>query len=206
MTESSDSASVASLKDPPAPIVGSISERVRPDDHAAGQKVQALPPGHREFLWQTHRYTNEYIRFSDAKSGIAIAFSLAALGALYETGSFEALVAAPIRQWTTYDQWVAAATVLLVFAGLSAGWSIRPRLSNKQPRGFIFWESVRAHESETEYHAALARQTEADLDRHLAAHQYTLSSVTSRKFYWSAWSVLLTLAGMLLAGVLIALS
>ena len=78
---------------------------------------------------------------------------------------------------------------------------MRPQLDNKQPRGFVFWESVRAHDSASEFHIAYSRQSEADLDAHLAEHLYALSTITSKKFYWSAWGVKSGMAGGLVADV-----
>ena len=189
------------LKDPPAPLVVPTPDEPQPDEQSLGYGAVTLPTGHRDFLWKVHSYTNDYIRFSDAKSGVVIGFAAATLGALYATGAFATIRATTPGDWSALDKTLLAAVAFLVAGALAAAWSMRPRLDDKQPRGFVFWESVRAHDSASEFHLAYSRQSEADLDAHLAEHLYALSTITSKKFYWSAWGVLCGMAGGLLAGI-----
>ena len=74
-----------------------------------------------------------------------------------------------------------------------------------QPKGFVFWESVRAFENAAEFYSVLGMQTDSDLDRHLAEHVHALAGIAKRKFYCSAWSVLLALVGGVLTGIAVVL-
>lgn len=125
------------------------------------------------------------------------------MGALGASDSLDALVSTARKEWSSLDWAAMGALVLLALSAISAAWSVRPRLKNTQPRGFIFWENIKAHQTDAEFHSSLARQSEADLDRHLAGHLHILATVTSRKFYWSAWAVLLAMAGGVLTGAVL---
>jgi hypothetical protein len=206
MSKSESKSVQGELKAPPAPLTGGAIPLGDSGAESVGHKTAQLPQGYREFLWHVHSYTNEYIRFSDAKSGVALAFAITALGSLHATGLVSNLLDVPRSDWGLPAWLTLLAAVLLVLGALSAAWSIRPRLQNAQPEGFIYWEGVRAHASGTDFHRAFARQSDADLDQHLAEHVHVLSRIASRKYYWSAWAVLLTMAGASLGGMLVVLA
>ena len=120
------------LKDPSAPLVVPTPDEPQPDEQSLGYGAVTLPTGHRDFLWKVHSYTNDYIRFSDAKSGVVIGFAVATLGALYATGAFATIRATTPGDWSALDQTLLAAVAFLVAGALAAAWSMRPRLDDKQ--------------------------------------------------------------------------
>lgn len=117
---------------------------------------------------------------------------------------FDPLGSVGVGGWSTINWATGGAALLLVTATLSAAWSMRPRQWNPQPKGFIFWESIKAHENAAEFQSSLAQQSETDLNTHLAGHLHVLAAVASRKYFWGDLAMLsATAGGVLAAAVLI---
>ena len=155
----------------------------------------------REFLWHVHEYTNEHIRFADTKAGAVIVFCSALLGVLYGQGMHHALLERGFGEWGL-AMWLAAIAFLFLAGGaLFAAWSIFPRLTNPQPKGFIFWESVRAHPDGECFADAVAAESPEELGRHLAAHLRALAGIATRKFWWVQMSVGLAIVGAVAAAM-----
>jgi len=166
----------------------------------------AMDAEHREFFWKVHEYTNEYIRFADAKAGVGIVFCGAMLSVLYSNGLHKPLLTTPVVAWHLRDAVAAAAFVLLALGALAAACSIRPRLPNSQPKGFIFWESVRAHPDGESFADAAASEGMDALGRHLAVHLHIIAGIASRKYWWAQASILVTIAGAVCAAAAILLT
>src|SRR5689334_3382691 len=65
----------------------------------AGGAPPPLPSGLSEFVWNTHEYLNEYIRFADSKAAAVFAIGAAFLGVLW-TANDQHLKCASPRAWT----------------------------------------------------------------------------------------------------------
>jgi hypothetical protein len=138
---------------------------------------------------------NEYIRFADTKAGVVIVLASGLVAGLYA-----AKLHVPIMSASPFALgWLGVLSALgflfLTSGILLAVWAIRPRLTNDQRRGFVFWESIRGFRSASEYWQALRAEGEERLGEHLAGHLYMLSSVCRRKYFWVALSIWVSLGG-----------
>ena len=208
MIQSDDAQAAPRLQELPVelaniPSGAEVGRREESDTATSAEPMLTGPRGLRDFLWKVHAYTNEYIRFSDTKSGVVVAFSLTVLGALGATKHFNPLGSVSVGGWSTINWATGGAALLLVTATLSAAWSMRPRLWNPQSKGFIFWESIKAHETAADFKSSLAQQSEADLNTHLAGHLHVLAAVASRKYFWSDVAMLLAAAGGFVAAAVL---
>lgn len=154
-----------------------------------------------DFLWHVHSYTNEYIRFGDAKAGFIVAWSGALLSVLVSTGKHALLCQCPFTSWWF---WVAAAAfatqgVSFLFAVLA----IRPRLSTESPKGFIYWGSIRGHSSLDEFREAVRNANPNDFLDALSGHLFTLAQIAVEKYYWINRGILWSVAGGVICAVLI---
>jgi hypothetical protein len=152
-----------------------------------------------EYLWHVNQYLNEHVRFSDTKAGSVIVLSGAILSLLYSGGFYHSFARTPVAQWT-----LGAVASLLTFMALGgsvmlAAWSMRPRLVRNFSTGYVFWESILAHGSGPAFVQALNQRTRQELLDHLAAQIYNVSAVCSTKFRWVGRSMMLAMAGAVLA-------
>jgi uncharacterized integral membrane protein len=147
-----------------------------------------------EFLWNTHQYLNEYIRFSDAKAGVVIVFASGIIAAMYSVQLHVAVFSAWPAGWRWLEWAAAAGFALLAAAVILSVWAIRPRLTNSQRQGFIFWDSIRGFSSAADFRRALLTQNSTGMAEHLAEHLFTLAGVSHRKYFCvslSIWAALL---------------
>lgn len=190
------------LRPPPQPLIAKTAA-VKEAANDEGGGLQGMIPSplvaeHGSYLWNVHSYTNNYIRFSDAKAGVVIGFCVAALVGLHSTPYTTELIRSSLMDWSL-GLWAAAlATVAFMGGACSAAWSIRPRLTNTQKRGFVFWDSIRGFGNVQDFVANLSKQSSIDLNKHLAEHLFTLADVCSKKYTWVNRGVLLALIGGLL--------
>ncbi|HEX6748871.1 MAG TPA: Pycsar system effector family protein [Longimicrobium sp.] len=177
----------------PSPIVGSL------DRSASVEEDEFMS----DYLWAVNGYINDHVRFSDTKAGSVIVLSGALLSLLYGGGVQRMFAARTFGEWTISS--VAALLAFLCLGGsvLTAAWSMRPRLVRIHSTGFIFWEGVLAHGSADAFVRSVAGQSRQQLIDHLAMQIYHVSLVCSRKFLWVARSILLCLAGALLAAAVL---
>lgn len=154
-----------------------------------------------EFLWKTHSYINEYIRFADAKAGFTVAIATALIGALFTARCHERfLYIAPV-QWTGIG-WLSFLSFAFLLASiLAAVAAVRPRLWTTPSEGFIFWESVTAFKSPENFTGALLNQTPDSLAVQVAHHVYALSTVCRRKYLYVNAAIMLGVAGGILGGL-----
>lgn len=155
----------------------------------------------RGFLWNAHTYVNEYIRFSDAKAGFVATLAGALLGALFSAKAHEMFLKVPV--WTSFSWLSVTSFVLLLLSILLSVFSIRPRLWSAQPRGYIFWGGVTAHDSQETFYASLKQQSASALTEQVAHHFYNLSLVCRSKYLWVSLSILAGSVGGLLGAVVL---
>lgn len=147
------------------------------------------------YLWSVHEYLNTYIRFADTKAGVVIVLASGLIAALYGTGLHVPLLSKSPTEWGWLGTLSAVGFLLLASAVLLAVWAIKPRLTNDQRKGFVFWESIRGFKSPLEYWQALRLQSEDGLTENLSGHLYTLAGVCRRKYFWVALSIWVSVAG-----------
>jgi hypothetical protein len=156
-----------------------------------------------EYLWHVNQYLNEHVRFSDTKAGSVIVLAGAMLSLLYGGGLHRTFAAVPISEWSLRTIG-AMVTYLLLGASVGcASWSIRPRMVNSVPTGYVFWESILAHGSPKAFVLELNKRSRQELLDHLAMQLYVVSGICSTKFRWVGRSITLCLAGALLAAVVL---
>jgi len=189
-----------------APPPGALVEH-RSADGAGGNGVApAVTPspqtsgtpgvgGEVQYLWNVHGYMNEYIRFADTKAGVVIVLASGLVAGLYAANLHVPIVSTWPVAWEWLGVLSALAFLLLASGIVLAVWAIRPRLTNDQQCGFVFWESIRGFRSASEYWQALRAEGEERLAEHLAGHLYTLASVCRKKYFWVAVSIWVSLGG-----------
>jgi hypothetical protein len=81
-----------------------------------------------KFLWDVHKYTNDYIRFADTKAAFVAAASTALIGTLVSSTVLDSCFRVTPCAWFKV-QWLAMVGLLLLATSLSlAVNAIRPRL------------------------------------------------------------------------------
>jgi hypothetical protein len=195
----------AQLNPPPEPLVEiATGARSRDSERVGASEVAEARLGDArtalEYAWRVHEYINEYIRFSDSKGGAVIAFGSGLIAVLYAAGLHkEALLKVPL-QWG-WSGILAAVSFCCLGAGIAlAGFSIKPRLTNEQSRGFVFWESILGYGTPADLWRDLRTRNEEHLGEHLVHHLHTLAGVCRRKYRWVGLSMWFTFIGAL-AGI-----
>jgi hypothetical protein len=200
-----------------------------PGNAGVGQPVAAAPrPPVLEFLWKTHSYTNEYIRFADPKAGILIALAGGLIAALYAAKCHQ--YCSPTRLDWKEMSWLATflgacSLVAFVFLGLSVlfnGWAVAPRLwrtfvlgvwqrlwkslnAQTPPPGYVFWGDVLLHQDGDTYWKAARKLTEDEMGQAVAKHVYTLAGIANEKFKWVTRGTMLGYAGAVFACIVLVL-
>jgi hypothetical protein len=159
-----------------------------------------------EFGWKTHGYLGEHIRFADTKAAIAIAWTSAFVGFLFTSEVHHFFTWSHFSREIDLKCTALAITSLLAFLLLAAGFicaalTVRPRLGTKQPVGFIYWQSILAHEKNDAFAKALSSEPMASLDRHVAEHVFDLAGICHRKYFWLTLSIWFALSGTVLGAI-----
>lgn len=158
-----------------------------------------------DYLWNVNLYINEHIRFSDTKAGSVIVLGGAMLSLLFSGAVQHEFTMHPLRQWNLASYGALGSFLCLAASVLTAAWSIRPRLVRTHERGFIFWESVRAHGSPQAFVRAVNSRTRQELLDHLSTQIFHVSGVCSAKFGLVSRAITLALIGGLLGGAVLLL-
>ncbi len=155
------------------------------------------------FLWEVHKYTNEYIRFADTKAGFIAGAATALIGGLIASSLFDSILLARPRLWSNL-QWLGFASLLLlvVSLGLSVA-AIQPRLWNKTSVGFIFWGSIAGHGSMLQFTRAIHDLSLLGKTSAISDHLFILSSIAKRKYAFVGWAFSVGVAGGALAGLVL---
>jgi hypothetical protein len=198
-----------SLIEPPAPLdIPAVSppeargSATKDAEHPHPQEIK-VPSSPHEFLWKTHSYINEYIRFSDTKAGFVITLSGALLGALFSTKAHELFIKSEVSRWS-WLSWCSCASFLTsamaVLLGIVA---IRPRLWSHTDHAFIYWGGIAKHTSMEAFTREYKQLPDDCLLEHLVHHVFELSTVCARKYFWVSASILAGGLGGLLAAVVV---
>ena len=129
-----------------------------------------------KFLWDVHKYTNDYIRFADTKAAFTAGVSTALIGAMVSSSVFDSSFRVTPGQWTTV-LWIAFFGLLLLVTslGLSIA-AIRPRLWNNKSVGYIFWGSISGHGTAREFTHAVHSLSDRQRSEAVSEHLYVLAS------------------------------
>lgn len=184
---------------------------MRDEDSASNKNNSSIEPVNHpfplktglEFLWNTHQYTNEYIRFADTKAGAVIALASSLLVGMYTTRLHLLFLVVAPKEWGFQAWSCVLAFSFLFLAIIFSAWSIAPRLWNKQNPGYVFWGSILAHGNSNNFWVAFQNQNEHTLAEHLAHHLFSIASVSASKYTWLKISLFLTIFGGLLGAMLI---
>lgn len=143
--------------------------------------VDVLPhaQGHLEFLWHSHAYVNEYIRFADAKAAFIVTLASGALAAFWSVGVLDIRLASP-SQWGLVASLGGLASALLILSICLAGWAVKGRTPTVTGSG-ISWVEI-ARGSADELASLIESSSDVDLSKRLAAHVFELSSVCQQKY------------------------
>ena len=142
-----------------------------------------------DFLWNTHKYLNDYIRFADTKRRFTVALVSTVVGDLFAGKLHDLFLLTAPKQWTVIA-WLSAGAFFALGASIACGvWTIRPRLLSKQSKGFLYWGGVTEHRSPEAFWNELRRQSQERLAEHLGHHVFCLSELSRKKYFWVSLSM-----------------
>lgn len=150
-----------------------------------------------EFLWNTHSYVNEYIRFADTKAELVIGWTSALIGLLFATDFHHRLC-----QLNVASCIATFGLAVLVLAFVCAFRTVIPRLKTTQKTGYIFWGNILAHKTKDEYVTKVTVLKPDEQNEQVAQHLHDLSNVCDGKFWWVNRSIYLAFGGSLICGVM----
>ena len=170
-------------------------------------------PSEWEFAWKVHAYTNDYIRFADAKAGVVITWCASLVALLFAAKAHHNFMEGRFTSDFSVGQTALAtgsvlAYILLAAAVACAFWCVKPRLWTwrggvKQEKGLIYWGQVQQYPSPTAYAEALKQAQPTDLARAVAEHIYTVGGIAHAKFTWIGRSLIFGATGTLLAAIVV---
>jgi hypothetical protein len=156
-----------------------------------------------DFLWEVHKYMNEYIRFADTKAAFIAAAATALIGSLVASSLFDSSFRTSPCLWSKL-QWMGIVSLLLLIVSL--GFSIaaiRSRLWNKTSVGYIFWGSIAGHGSMLQFTRAVHELSLLGMTNAISDHLFVLSSIAKRKYGYVDWALSVGVAGGALAGIVL---
>jgi pycsar effector protein len=154
-----------------------------------------------DFLWKAHSYTNEYIRFADAKAAFLVTIAAALAGALISSKVFDGLRLVSVADWPA-AAWIAVFSILCLGSSVvCATWTVRPRLWGKDQKDVIFWGGIVRYDSADTFCAEVERLSEVEQAHAVGRHLYVLARICKRKYDWSNAAILFGTAGGLSAAL-----
>jgi hypothetical protein len=164
-----------------------------------------IPEGSEEstahFLWEVHRYTNEYIRFADTKAAFIAGVSTALIGSLVSSTLLDTVLLTSPSLWSKL-QWTAIVALILLAASLAFCISvIKPRLWNNRSVGFIYWGSVIGHGTTRDFTKAVHALSVRERSVSISDHLFVLAAIADRKYRYADRAVIAAVAGGTLTGI-----
>lgn len=156
-----------------------------------------------EFLWEVHKYTNEYIRFADTKAAFIAGASTALIGALVASSLFNSCLRLTPCNWSK-SQWVAAIGLALLSTSLTLSiLAIKPRLWNRTTIGYISWDSITGHGNPQKFSLAFHGLSAIERSTAISDHLFILAKIAKRKYAYVAYALATgAIGGALTAAVL----
>lgn len=133
------------------------------------------------FLWDVHKYTNEYIRFADTKAAFIAGVDAALIGTAVSLLFDSCMHLAPYHWSPIIWMGIVGIVLLSVSIGFCVS-TIVPRLGHNVVKGFIYWDSVLAHGSAKQFILAYDATTPDSRRHEIANHIYVLASIAKRKY------------------------
>lgn len=159
-----------------------------------------------DFLWKTHSYINDYIRFADQKSGVSIVFSTSLLGVYQGRNLYARLLAGTPVTWRFTEWLIAVGVAVLTCAVICAAWAIRPRLRGVPRAGYVYWGAIQAFGSSSGLWSSISSETPEGLTRYMSDQVFNASAICEQKFRWANRSVMASIVGGALSGLVLLLS
>jgi hypothetical protein len=129
-----------------------------------------------------HDYQRRAIEFADRKATFIVFGANAFASFLEKTRGLSEVRTLPLSQWTLAGLCGQLAVLSLAAGGFTALWVIVPRVGRNVPKGAIYWEAIRRHESVEEWTAAMDSITEEDSNRMLLRGIYDLAGINVTKY------------------------
>jgi hypothetical protein len=148
-----------------------------------------------EFVYNTKDHLNNYIKQADQKASILLTAQLAFLGLF--ANALSTLSISGSNALLALAALTGAAGLIGVFL---AGWTVYPR-TPEQETGFILWDNIREHGSESDFRSALHELDEDEIVDEVIGENYMLAKVAQDKYRFLKWSLRAT-AGMVIFAVL----
>lgn len=153
-----------------------------------------------DFVWDVHKYTNDYIRFADTKAAFTAGASTALIGSLVASSIFDSFIRNGMRHWS-FLQWTSLIGLLLLSTAVVLSIAaIRPRLWADVPIGFIYWGSIVRHGSAHRFAKEVHALTDGDRFEAVSQHLFTLASIAKRKYDFVDRAIFCGVFGGMLAG------
>ena len=140
-----ESSSDSQLTSPEYPLAATpfgcveSSQRSKVDTENANVNARSENEIKRTFLWHTHNYLNEYIRFCDKKAALTGTISTGLIGAMYSAGVYIPLLIKPRDQWNLSTWLTVLAVASLLISVILVVATVAPRLST-EPKVFCIGE------------------------------------------------------------------
>lgn len=144
-----------------------------------------------DHAWKTLALVNEWIRHSDAKAGVTLAFT-----GVLATMIFN-LVKDFDRRSTIFDVFVVIACALLVLTAGLSGWTLTPRLKDGDADpvsiNLLYFGSISRHfkGKRPQYGEVLSTLTDdpSELIKHLAAQIHANAKIATTKARFAKWAI-----------------
>jgi hypothetical protein len=153
------------------------------------------------FLWDVHRYTNEYIRFADTKAAFIAGVDAALIGTAISSSLFDSCLHQSPCHWSV-ALWLGIAGVIpLCFSIAFSVSTIIPLRWHNVTHGFIYWNSVVAHGSPKNFGHAFVALSSDGMTSELTNHIYVLGTIAKKKYEFICMAAWLSVVGCVLTGI-----
>lgn len=152
------------------------------------------------FLWNTHKYIDDYIKFADTKAAFVVAILSAFLSSGIKSGSYATILHKPVSQWCLLDGIAITALILMLAAVLMSVNVIRPRLKTKQVEGIIYWKAITIAGC-FKFVSTIESLDDDTLRSAVAGHTYEIAEIATKKYRFVALAMILGIVGALAAGL-----
>lgn len=152
----------------------------------------AKPPvANPDHAWKALALVNEWIRHSDAKAGVTLAFT-----GVLATMLFNLAKDFSARWWLT-DATVVAACILLLLTGALCAWTLTPRVNDKDASkdaiNRLFYASISKNfKGDRQRYVDVLHTLTADPDeliRDLADQVHANAKIATTKAKWAKWAI-----------------
>ncbi len=177
----------------PTPRKGRGSARAsssapEPDSTSSSTTPPEANPDH---AWKALALVNEWIRHSDTKAGVTLAFTGVLATMLFN------LVKDFDERWWLWDHVVVAACLLLVLTGGLCAWTLTPRVRDKDASKLainrLFYASISKNfKGERQGYIEVLRTLTADPDdltRDIAHQVHANAEIATTKAKWAKWAI-----------------